>query len=188
MIDIFYIKENDIPKLEANVSCIGFFDGVHLGHQELIKKTVQEANKLNVKPYLITFYPDPADIISKTRVDHINSFERRIELFESFGIKGVIVVEFSLEVMSKSKEDFLNHYPKNFNLKELVCGFDFHYGYKGEGDYKSLKEGLKDICPVYEIKEVSLDGIKVSSTRVKEEIKRGDFLKVDKLLGYHYEH
>ena len=188
MIGIFYIKENDIPKLEANVSCIGFFDGVHLGHQELIKKTVQEANKLNVKPYLITFYPDPADIISKTMVDHINSFERRIELFESFGIKGVIVVEFSLEVMSKSKEDFLNHYLKNFNLKGLVCGFDFHYGYKGEGDYKSLKEGLKDICPVYEIKEVSLDGIKVSSTRVKEEIKRGDFLKVDKLLGYHYEH
>lgn len=188
MIDIFYVKENEIPKLEPSVACIGYFDGVHLGHQELIKKTVVEANKVKAKPCLITFFPDPADIISKSKVDHINSFERRIELFESFGIKGVIVIDFSLELMSESKEAFLNKYLKNFNLQGLVCGFDFHYGYKGEGDYESLKEGLKDICPVYEIKEVSLDGIKVSSTRVKEEIKKGNYEQVDRLLGYHYEH
>ena len=188
MIDIFYVKEKQIPKLENNVSCIGFFDGVHLGHQALIKKTVQEAQKLNIKPYLITFYPDPADIISHSTVNHINSFDRRIELFESFGIKGVIVVEFSLELMSKSKEAFLNSYLKNFNLKGLVCGFDFHYGYKGEGDYNSLKEGFENICPVYVIDEVSLDGKKVSSTRVKEQLQKGNYAEVDRLLGYHYEH
>lgn len=188
MIDIFYVKEKQIPKLENNVSCIGFFDGVHLGHQALIKKTVQEAHKLNIKPYLITFYPDPTDIISHSTVNHINSFDRRIELFESFGIKGVIVVEFSLELMSKSKEAFLNSYLKNFNLKGLVCGFDFHYGYKGEGDYNSLKEGLENICPVYVIDEVSLDGKKVSSTRVKEQLQKGNYAEVDRLLGYHYEH
>ena len=90
--------------------------------------------------------------------------------------------------MSKSKEAFLNSYLKNFNLKGLVCGFDFHYGYKGEGDYNSLKEGLENICPVYVIDEVSLDGKKVSSTRVKEQLQKGNYAEVDRLLGYHYEH
>ena len=81
MINIYYVSENKIPSLPDNVACIGFFDGVHLGHQALIHKTVKEAEKLNVEPILITFYPDPADIISSSKVNHINSFERRVELF-----------------------------------------------------------------------------------------------------------
>lgn len=175
----------DIPE---NVSCIGFFDGVHLGHQALIKKTVELSKKMNVKPFLITFYPDPADIISNSKTKHINSLNRRIELFEKFGIEGVIVIEFNKEVMSIDKTEFVNRYLKKLNIKGLVCGFDFHYGYKGIGDYKTLKKDLKDICKVYMVDEVKYYGKKVSSTRIKEEIEKKNFKFVDKLLGYKYEH
>lgn len=188
MINIYYVSENKIPSLPDNVACIGFFDGVHLGHQALIHKTVKEAKKLNVEPILITFYPDPADIISSSKVNHINSFERRVELFEHYGIKAVVVIEFNKEVMSLSKENFVKTYLNNFNLKGLVCGFDFHYGYKGEGDYYTLNSELKNICPVYEVEEVTLDNEKVSSTRIKKEIEKKNYAYVDRLLGYHYEH
>ena len=188
MINIYYVSENKIPSLPDNVACIGFFDGVHLGHQALIHKTVKEAKKLNVEPILITFYPDPADIISSSKVNHINSFERRVELFEHYGIKAVVVIEFNKEVMSLSKENFVKTYLNNFNLNGLVCGFEFHYGYKGEGDYHTRNSELKYICPVYEVEEVTLDNEKVSSTRIKKELKKKNYAYVDRLLGYHYEH
>ena len=187
MIKKYFIKEKSkLPNIEPNVACIGFFDGVHLGHQALIKKTVMEANKLGLKPYLITFYPDPSDIISGKETNHINSFDRRIELFERFGIKGVIVIEFSKDVMAISSKDFVFKYLTNINLKGLVCGFDFHYGYKGLGNYKSLKKDLKNICPVYMVEEVTFYGKKVSSTRVKNELKKGNYKSVNRLLGYEY--
>lgn len=188
MIKVYYVSEKKLPELPENVACIGFFDGVHLGHQALISRTVAEAKALNVEPFLITFYPDPADIISSSKITHINSFERRVELFEHFGIKGVIVIEFNKEVMSLSKMDFVNIYLKKLNLKGLVCGFDFHYGYRGEGNYNTLKDELKNICPVYEVEEVTLDNEKVSSTRIKKELQNKNYEYADLLLGYHYEH
>ncbi|MDO5440661.1 MAG: adenylyltransferase/cytidyltransferase family protein, partial [Erysipelotrichaceae bacterium] len=129
MIKKYNIKKNETINIPDNVSCIGFFDGVHLGHQALIKKTVELADKLNVEPYLITFFPDPADIISNKKTKHINSLNTRIKLFEKFGIKGVIIIEFDKDVMSIDKKEFVDKYLKKLNLKSLVCGFDFHYGY-----------------------------------------------------------
>lgn len=186
MIKRVEIKKNSKIKLEPNVSCIGFFDGVHLGHQALISKTVELANKLNVEPCLITFYPDPADIISNSNNKHINSLDRRIKLFEKFGIKKVVIIEFDKEVMSIPADLFIAKYLKKFNLKGLVCGFDFRYGYKGMGDYKSLKKDLKDTCQVYVVDEVKYYGLKISSTRIKKELEKGNINLVNKLLGYKY--
>lgn len=187
MIKKFNIDKSSKVKIPRNVSCIGFFDGVHLGHQALIKKTVELAKKNNVEPYLITFYPDPADIISNKKNKHINSLNRRIQLFEKFGIKGVIIIKFDKEVMSIDKKEFVDKYLKKLNLNSLICGFDFHYGYKGEGDYKSLKKDLKGTCNVYMVDEVKYYGKKVSSTRIKEELDKGNIVLVNKLLGYKYD-
>lgn len=187
MIKKIYVNENNIPDIEPNVSCIGYFDGVHIGHQALISKTVKLAKKLKVEPYLITFYPDPSDIVFKSKTNHINTFNRRIKLFEQFGIKGVIIVEFNEKVMAESKDVFAKKYLANFNLKALVCGYDFHYGYKGEGDHKTLKDDLNKEVPIYMVRQVKYYGKKVSSTRIKEELKKSNMNLVNKLLGYKYE-
>lgn len=186
MIKKFNVNDKTKINIPDNVSCIGFFDGVHLGHQALISKTVELADKLNVEPYLITFYPDPQDIISSSKTKHINSLDKRIKLFEKFGIKGVIIIEFNKQVMSIDKKEFVDKYLSKLNLKGLVCGFDFHYGHKGSGDYKSLKADMKKICDVHMVKEVKYYGKKVSSTRIKEELNKGNYKLVDKLLGYKY--
>lgn len=187
MIKKYRISKNSFVEIPKNVSCIGFFDGVHLGHQALIKKTVELAKEKKVKPFLITFYPDPADIISSKKTKHINTLNRRIELFEKFEIDSVIIIEFDKEVMSIDEKEFTNLYLKNLNLKGLVCGYDFHYGYKGLGDHKTLKKEMKEVCPVYMVDEVKYYGKKVSSTRIKEEIEKKNYKLVDKLLGYKYQ-
>lgn len=186
MIKKYYVDKNVNIELADNVACIGFFDGVHKGHQALIKKTVELANKKKVNPTLITFYPDPADLISNSKNKHINNLNKRIKLFKEFGIKEVIIINFDREVMTLDRAAFVDKYLKKFNLKGLVCGFDFHYGYKGLGDYKSLKNDLKVVCPVYMVEEVKYYGKKISSTRIKEELSKNNIKLAEKLLGYKY--
>ena len=187
LIKEYQIKENHkFPYIEPNVSCIGYFDGVHKGHQALIAKTVKEAKRLNVKPYLITFLPDPSDVVTGKKTDHINTFERRMELFEKFGIEGVIVIDFNKDIMALPEKNFSDKYLKKLNLKGLVCGFDFHYGFKGQGDFKSLKKDLKNYCPIYMVEEVTYYGKKVSSTRIKKILNKGNIKLANKLLGYEY--
>lgn len=185
MIKRYNIK--DLNKIKENVSCIGFFDGVHLGHQELIKKTIKLAKIKNVEPYIITFSNDPKSIIAGRTSTKINSLSSRIKLFDKFGIKGVIIIDFDEKLMNLKPKEFVNKYLKKFNLKGLVCGYDFHYGRSGLGNYKSLKADLKNTCDVFVVKEVKYYGKKVSSLRIKEELDKKNYKLVNKLLGYKYE-
>ena len=186
MIKRYYIDSNIDIDIPANISCIGYFDGVHKGHQALISKTIEIALNKNVEPYIITFDPDPNSVISPSPSFSINTLNERIKLFEKFGIKGVIIIKFDLKLMNMSSYDFSNSYLKKLNLKGLVCGYDFHYGNKGKGNIQKLKKELKDICKVYTVDEVTYYSKKVSSTRIKNEIAKGNYRLVNKLLGYEY--
>lgn len=186
MIKKYSVSLNGVPNIEPNVSCIGFFDGVHLGHQELIRKTIELAKEKNVKPYLITFYPDPQDIIMNRKNKHINTFNERCKLFEKYGVEGVIIIEFNSLIMNMNGKEFVDKYLSKFNLEGLVCGFDFKYGYKGNCNYKTLTRDMKNICSVKVIDEVKYYGKKVSSTRIRDEINKGNYKLVNKLLGHEY--
>ena len=160
---------------EPSVACIGYFDGVHKGHQALILKTIELSIKENVEPYVITFDPDPNSVISPSSSFSINTLNERIKLFEKFGIKGVIIIKFDFKLMKMSSIDFTNSYLKKLNLKGLVCGYDFHYGNKGKGNIKTLQKELKNICKVYIVDEVKYYSKKISSTRIKKEIIKGKY-------------
>ena len=88
------IKDNIIPSIEDNVSCIGYFDGVHKGHQALIKVCKDLAKMNNLKSMVICFDPDPIDIISNSKNKHILSFKDRLETFKELGIDIVCVIKF----------------------------------------------------------------------------------------------
>lgn len=185
MIKKIYYDLNLNIQIEPNVSCIGYFDGVHLGHQELIKETIKLANKKRVKPYLITFDPDPKDIVSKRKNVKINSLSSRIKLFENFGIKGVIIIKCDEKFIKLSTFDFYKYYLSKFNLKGIVCGYDFTYGYNRSGNYKTLFKDFKKNLKV--VDEVKYYGKKISSTRILKEINNKNYKFVNRMLGYKYE-
>lgn len=174
---------NENVKIERNIACIGYFDGAHKGHQQLINKTVELANSKGLTPVLITFDPDPYEVINKEKNKQITNLKERIKLFEMFGIKKVVIVPFDDSLMKMSTLEFKENILDHLNIDVLVCGFDYSYGYKGKGNYKTLK---KDGVNIELVKEYTFYGKKVSSTRIRNEIDKGNYKLVNRLLGYEY--
>lgn len=183
MAKIIYVKDR-IPKILDNVSCIGYFDGVHIGHQELIKKTVKLSKKLGLTATLICFKPDPIDLIENKKHKHILTFENQLQTIEYFGIEQIIIINFNKELMKMSPKKFIEEYLNRFNIKHLVFGYDFSFGYKGKGTYLDLDKYAEFNYTIVDKKTYLNE--KVSSTRIKEAISRGNFKLVNKLLGYDY--
>jgi len=179
--------DNDFTMDKPIVGCIGYFDGLHLGHQSLIKETIKQAKEKNVESCLISFSPDPWVVINHLENSkHINTVSQRLEIIKSFGIENVIFVEFTLDVAHLEPKEFINKILKRCNLKTLVCGFDFHYGYRGKGDYKSLKNDSINLFDTIEMNKVIYLKEKVSSSRIIKEINNGNVELVNNLLNYDY--
>lgn len=178
------IKDKVNFSIDPNVSCIGYFDGVHIGHQKLIKETLLKAKRLKLKSCIICFNPDPADVISKKKNHHLTSYNQRLRIFEDYGFDYVVVIKFDDKFMKVSANRFIKDYLNKLNIKQLICGYDFTFGYKAIGNYKLLRQlGNFELSIV---EKVSFEGEKVSSTRIKQDLIRGDFKAVLKMLNYKY--
>lgn len=171
---------------EPIAACIGYFDGLHKGHQALLEKTKLEARRQNAKSALITFCPDPKDVITNQIHKHIQSFAERLAIIEAMGIQMVIILDFDKRLCNQTADEFVSDILYKLNLKALICGFDFHYGHKGLGDHRSLALAAEGHFPLYVIASVNYEGIKISSTRVRTAIINGDVALAGELLGYMY--
>ena len=180
---IRYIR-SEIPAFKRSVACIGFFDCVHRGHQELISMTIRLARKKQIRSALICFDPDPVDIILGKKSRHILSFKDRLNKISEFGIDDIYVICFDAVVMKKTPVCFVNDYLNKMNLDTLVCGFDYSFGYKGEGDPELLKR-IGEFTTVV-IKEKTFYKEKISSTRIRKAISEGNYRLVNRLLGWNY--
>lgn len=180
---IIYTDKNT-DSYEKTVCCIGYFDALHKGHQELIKRTVELSHSKNLKAGLICFEPDPTDVITGKKQKHIFSFNQRTELMESFGIDIVYIIHFDEEFMKSEPKVFINDYLNVMNIDTLVCGFDYSFGYKGKGNSRLLKKYGTFNTEV--IEEYTYYGKKISSTRIRDAIYKGNIRLAEKLLGFEY--
>ena len=183
-IDKISLKNTYKPNTPV-VACIGFFDGVHRGHRELIQAAVDLSKELGCASGLISFEPDPWVTVKGMKLEdceHLTTTKQKINLVSGMGIQNVYLLDFTPEMSQLSDTEFVANVLGQLNLKGLICGFDFHFGRKGEGDARRLQELLN--CPVRIIEEVTEGGTKISSSRIVECVKEGDFLGAYKLLGH----
>lgn len=168
------------------IACIGNFDGVHLGHQELIKRCKQ----LAADRYLtaaITFDPDPATVYGKDRNRKaICNLEQKEELLYKFGIDEVILIPFSKDVALIPKDKFIEFFLNQFDLELLICGPDFSFGHKGEGKAETLVNSRIKNFDVEIVDFLKYEDEKISSTMIRKLIKEGNFALANQLLGYEY--
>ena len=184
---IYRIKKLPIATSKINRSvCVGLFDGLHRGHQQLVKKTVAFAKENNLKASMFTFDPSPKNFIFKRNYPHLMSLELKAKIAASLGVEELIVLEFNQAVADLSPEQFITKIIKPLNIKKLVVGYDFTYGKKGAGNAKTLLSLKKPGFDVEVIEEIDYQKQKISSTRTLAAINDGNVKLATKLLGRPY--
>lgn len=170
--------------LDRNVACIGNFDGLHEGHKKLIDKTLSLSKEKDLKSAFICFDKDPYEVITNNKIKHIISNNRKYELINNYGFDYLLIIKFNKDVMNLKPDEFIDLYLNRFNIDTLISGFDFSFGYKGKGNVKDLRKYGRFNNIV--IEEYKYYGKKISSTRIKANIIKGNFKLVERLLGYPY--
>ncbi len=164
------------------VAAIGFFDGVHLAHKELIKKTVEIGNEKHFKKAVITFDVHPKSILFDLDYYYLTPLQEKIKHFNQFDLDFIYIIEFSKAEASLTPQQFINKYLKNIDT--IVCGFDFKFGVRGSGNVKTLLTDNRFKTVV--VKEVTYEGYKVGSTHIRDLIRSGQVDKVKAVLGDYY--
>lgn len=172
-----------------SIVTIGTFDGVHVGHQEIIEQLVATAQKKNANSVLLTFFPHPRMVLQKDNgIKLINTIEERIEILQKIGLDYLIIHPFDTEFSRLTAFDFVRDILVNhLNTSELVIGYDHRFGRNREGDFEQLEEyGVMYDFKVHEIPAQDVNAISVSSTKVRKALEDGDIAKVSKYLGYNF--
>lgn len=170
---------------EAYALAIGFFDGLHKGHQEVIETAIEKAKEKNIKSAVMTFDRHPSHVLGggKNKVNYITPFEEKVKVIESLGADVLFVVEFDKQLASLAPEKFVDIFIKALGVRHVVAGFDYSFGSKGSGtmeDMARLADGLYETTVVGKVSDCQ-DAI--SSTRIRELLAKGKVEEAAKLLG-----
>lgn len=170
------------------VLALGFFDGVHRGHAALLNRTIERAEALGVEGAVMTFDTHPDTLVQGTPVPLINSAPDRANLIRRlFGIDRVEFFRFTEETMHMPWEEFLRSIQAELGVVGFVVGYDFRFGWRGEGNTERLRDycaanGLT--CDV--VDKVELDGITVSSTYIRTLVESGQMERAADFLGHRH--
>lgn len=182
-----HISMHEVPEIKGKINaCIGYFDGLHKGHQELIQAVIKQSKRNGATPALITFSPDPWVVIKGIQeVPHITSMEDRKEIAEALGVELWIILDFTKEMAELNVAQFHQKVLQPLCLDTLVCGYDFHYAHFGKGSVSTLLEDESFTLIV--IEEVSSEHAKISSSRIEECILQGNMEVCEHLLTRPYQ-
>lgn len=177
----------DLAKIhlpESNLT-IGSFDGVHLGHQALLKAMAAHAHEKGLPAVVLTFFPHPSVVLrGRKPAFYINTPEEKAKRVAEFGVDMMITLRFDQALSEVSAEDFLAHLHDRLGFKDLWIGQDFAMGHNREGNRHFLQARSSAYgYQLHVIPPVLIEGEIVSSTRVREALRSGDVARVERYLG-----
>jgi len=178
-----------LPSFENSVVTIGTYDGVHIGHQKIIKRINAEAKRVGGESILVTFHPHPRTIVNENvRVPILSPLEEKLDLLNYFGVQNVVVVPFNRRFSEQSPEDYIEQFlVKNFTPNKIIIGYDHKFGKNRKGDIHLLKEKAKENgFLVEEISKQEIQDIGISSTKIRKAIGKGEIILANELLGHNY--
>lgn len=175
--------------IEESVVCVGTFDGLHLGHLEVINRTVENAKRLNMKSVVFTFWPHPQEVVSPDKaVYYLNTLEEKKELFAKSGIDYLVLYPFDKDFSQKSSRTFIKEFLiQKLKMKFFVIGYDHQFGKEREGKYERMLQWSEELdFGIERVSQKLLSDELLSSTRIRNLIKTGQFELANKLLSYTY--
>lgn len=180
---------SDVEFNKNTVLTLGTFDGIHLGHQQIISSVADKAKQKGLRSFVITFDPHPRKVLSKDeKVYLLSSLEEKIEIFSKLGVENLLVIEFTKEFSQQTAEEFIKKYLVNgIGLTEIVVGYDHHFG-KGRGGNADTLTAIGNelnfnttVIPSFVIEERI-----ISSTKIRNALMEGDVSLTAKMLGRYF--
>ena len=181
---------NSLPDFKNAVITIGSFDGVHVGHQKIIKRIKHLAKEIDGESVIITFHPHPREVIypKDNTLELLNTIDEKISLCKKFGIDNLVIVPFSIEFSQQHPKEYVEKFLlQKFNPEYIVIGYDHKFGLNREGDIHLLKEYESNgAFKVIQIKKQEIEDITISSTKIRKALKNGDIEEANQFLNYNY--
>jgi riboflavin kinase/FMN adenylyltransferase len=181
---------DSLPEFRNAVITIGTFDGVHMGHRQVINRLKSEAKANGGETVIITFHPHPRKIVSSAilGIRLINTLDEKIALLAGLGIDHLVVVPFTDAFANQPAEEYLSNFlVGRFKPHTIIIGYDHRFGRDRLGDYRLLEKKAATLN--YQLKEIPkhiLEDIAISSTNIRQSILHSDIATANKLLGYEF--
>ena len=170
---------------KKTIYALGFFDGVHMGHQALLKACRRLADDQGCQAGVITFIGHPDTLVLGTTPPLINSCQDRKKLLSRYGMDHVAELPFNRAMMTMVWQDFFRMLTEKYSAAGLVCGHDFHFGFHGQGNAQILQKCCKEAgIPCIVVPEQKMDGVTLSSTYIRRQLESGDMETAVRFLGH----
>lgn len=171
------------------VLTIGTFDGVHIGHQKIIKRLVEVANNKGLQPSLLTFFPHPRMVLQKdANIKLINTISEKELLLKRFGITNLVVKKFTKDFSRLTAEAFVEDIlVDQLKAKHVIIGYDHHFGRNRNANINDLRQfGEQFDFDVEEISMQDINDVAISSTKIRAALNDGDIKTANTYLGYNF--
>ncbi|MCC5891993.1 bifunctional riboflavin kinase/FAD synthetase [Exiguobacterium sp.] len=186
--ETIHLTHPETPDFVPSVMVLGFFDGVHNGHQAVIRHAKEQAERLNVPVTVVTFDPHPKQVLSNQpdAVRYITPLSRKLKRIEALGVERCLVLTFTKQLASLSPQQFVDDYLIGAGAVHVTAGFDYSYGKFGEGTMETMPYHARGRFTTSVVAEQTDGGEKVSSTRIRKLLGAGDVDVAATLLGAPY--
>ncbi|WP_078429327.1 adenylyltransferase/cytidyltransferase family protein [Alkalihalobacterium alkalinitrilicum] len=178
-----------ITNAKPCVMALGFFDGVHIGHQQVIKEAKRIADEKKLPLCMMSFFPHPKEVLSNGRkiVPYLMPISDKQRIFSELGADTFYIIEFNREFASLSPKEFVQKYLLDFKVELAVAGFDFTYGRSGEGNMDRMKDDSNGQITGIKVTKIEFNGEKISSTLIRSLLFSGEVEKIPDYLGSYYQ-
>ena len=179
----------DYKQIKSSVITIGTFDGVHVGHQQIIHRLVDTARKNDLQALVLTFFPHPRMVIQNdANIKLINTIDEKAKQLEQLGVDHLVVKEFTKSFSRLTALEYVRDILVNkLKVKHIIVGYDHHFGRNRTANINELKEfGSFYDFEVTEIEPQEVDDVAVSSTKIRSAILKGNIPTANKFLGYNF--
>ena len=180
---------SEFNSTKKTIVTIGTFDGVHIGHQKIIEKLIQETKKADCESLILTFFPHPRMVLNgSSSIKLLNTINEKSSLLEKMGLDNLVVHPFDKKFSNLSAEEFVKTIlVDSFNLKKIIIGYDHRFGNNRAANIDDLISfGKKYDFEVEQISAQEIDSVSVSSTKIRDAITDGNMIVANEFLGYDY--
>ncbi|MDF7683227.1 riboflavin biosynthesis protein RibF [Lactobacillus sp. ESL0679] len=178
------VKENLIPS--KIVLALGFFDGVHRGHQNLIELAREAASKKHLPLVVMTFDRHPKEVYQNAKVVYIDSLDEKAYKMAQLGVDYLVVIHFNDEFSKLTAQEFVDQIIVRLKADTVVAGFDYTYGPKDVANMKNFPKFAKGRFDIINVPKQTYEGQKIGSTEIRKAVSDGNMELATKLLGSPY--